>query len=135
MANGMYNGARDGFLLGQIDLEGDQVVAFLIDLDLYTPDLVNHSSLADVPEGARVAVQTLSGCSVAAGAFDADDVTWPTVTHSGDVGAVLLAVLKSDDAASPLLAVLDEDDSLPFTPAGSDFTITWDNGTNKVFRI
>jgi hypothetical protein len=38
-------------------------------------------------------------------------------------------------ATSPLIAYIDTATGLPVTPNGGDITVTWDNGSNKIFKL
>lgn len=134
MANALYDKGRDHFLNGNIDWVNDTIAAILVDTDDYTVDLVNDEFLTSVPAGARVATGTLSSKSSTAGIADAADLTLPSV--SGDVSeAIVLYKNTGVEGTSNLIAYIDTASGLPVTPNGGDITITWDNGTNKIFKL
>lgn len=134
MANGMYIKGIEGIMKADIDLEADTIKVTLVDTADYTVDLANHDFINDVPAGARVATATLASKSVAGGAFDAADVTFPTVT--GDPSEALIFWKDtSNEATSPLIYYCDTATGLPVTPNGGDIAGNWDNGTNKIFKF
>ena len=70
------------------------------------------------------------------GAVDADDATFTSVAAGTAAKAIL--IYKYVDATPgncPVIAYLDSATGLPITPNGGDIIITWDNGTNKIFRL
>ncbi len=66
--------------------------------------------------------------------FDAADVVFSAVT--GDPSEALVIYKDTGDAAtSPLIAYIDTAAGLPVTPSGTDITVTWDSGVNKIFKL
>ena len=99
----------------------------------YSP---NHASLADIPALARIAVSgTLTGRTVAANVFDADDVVFLSVSGN-PANAAVLVKYTGVDVTSPLIAYLDQAASgLPVNPSGGNITIQWSSGSNKIFAL
>lgn len=134
MANGLYVKGIEALMKGEIDLVDDTIKVVLVDAADYTVNLSTHDFLDDVAEGARVATATLASKSVTGGAFDADDVTFSAVT--GDPSEALVIYMDTTVAStSPLIAYIDTATGLGVTPNGGDITVTWDSGTNKIFKI
>lgn len=135
MANALFDKARKAFADGDIDLLTDTIKVVLVDTADYTVDLANHDFLDDVPSAALVGTpQTLSNKSTTAGVFDADDVTFTSVT--GDqCEAILIYKDTGSEATSNLIGWIDSATGLPVTPNGTDIQITWDNGANKIFKL
>lgn len=139
MANSLYDAARTGFLQADFNWptgNGQTFGVVLVDSANYTVNLATHTSLADVSVSARIAGPvTLANCTIQTnGAADADDVTFTAV--SGDsIEALVLYQIGVDDANSPLIAYIDTATGLPITPNGGDIIVTWDNGTNRIFRL
>lgn len=131
MANAMYPKGLEAFLSGGINLPSDTIkVALLKSGYSYSQAHQYYSDL-----GANVvATQTLSGKSVTGGTFDADD---PVFTALSGLTVVAYALYKDtgSGATSPLAAFYDTATDLPFTPDGTDKTLSLDNGINKLFRI
>jgi hypothetical protein len=135
MANVMYSKGLEAFLTGKIDWETDTIKAVLIDLDKYTPSILTHQSLADIPSAARVSVSpALTAKSASNGVADAGDITFPSVT--GPQSEALALYKDTGNAATSLLiCFIDTAGGLPVYPGGSDISVVWDNGLNKIFRL
>ena len=133
--NALYEGARRRMLQGQLNVLTDTLKVYLVDAEYYTVDTAGHEFLSSVPAPARIAGPiTLSNKAVTtAGAFDADDVTFSSVSGaSGE--AIILYKDSGDEATSPLILYLGAATGLPITPNGGDISAVWDNGTNRIFR-
>jgi hypothetical protein len=117
----------------------DDIRIDLIDTALYTYDAA-HEFLDDVITGGSPAdptigpYQILAGKTSTSGVADATDPVFPSVTGA-TVEAVVISKWTGDAATSPLIAYLDDAAGLPFTPAGIDETVVFDNGTNKIFML
>lgn len=135
MANGLYDKARQKFLDGSISWSSDNIKIVLVDAADYTVSLSTHEFLSDIPSGARVATSdNLSNKTSTSGIADADNVTFTAVT--GDPSEAIVIYKDTTNAAtSDLIAYIDTATGLPVTPNGGDITITWDNGTNKIFKL
>jgi hypothetical protein len=79
----------------------------------------------------------LTGRTITGGAFDADDVTFTSVAAGDDIDAFVLFVDTGDAATSRLIAFFDDVPGMRdgFTPDGTNVTIVWNDGANKIFRI
>lgn len=135
MSNALYATGRNAFALGDIDWVNDTIKAILVDVADYTVDLAAHDFLNDVPAAARVAVAALANKSAAAGVCDADDTTFTSV--AGDQSeAIVIYKDTGTEATSQLIAYIDVATAgLPVTPDGTNITIAWDNGANKIFKL
>jgi hypothetical protein len=135
MANGLYDKGRERFLTGVIDWTSATIRCSLIDTGAYTVSLSSHEFLSDIAGGAIIAGPATLGSKTATnGAADAADVTFTAVTGTSIEGIVIyMHVTVSSD--SPLLAWIDVATGLPITPNGGDIIVTWDNGTNKIFKL
>jgi hypothetical protein len=136
MPNFRYPFGNQKILEGEIPWLTAPVVAHLIGTQFYEPSTI-HQTMADVPEDAVVATSgTLENRSATLGVADAEDVTWGTVpagTTRGD--AVILATDTGDRSTSVLIAYYGTIVGVPVYPDGSDITIHWDNGANKIFVL
>jgi hypothetical protein len=135
MANALYDKGREAFLSGTISWSSDNIKVVLVDAADYTVNLSTHQFLSDVASGGRVATSAnLASKTVTAGVADAADVTFSAVT--GDQSEALVIYKDTGSAAtSPLIAYIDTATGLPVTPNGADITVTWDNGSNKIFKL
>lgn len=136
MSNSIYPKWKEALLQGlsNTSLTGT-VKAVLIDLGAYTYD-PTHDFLDDVASGARVGTpQTLTTKTFVNGVFDADNVSFPTVSGP-TVEALLLYIDTGVEATSYLVAYIDSSVvGLPDTPSGGNIQIIWDNGTYRIFAI
>ena len=139
MANALYDKGREAFLSGGINwgtaAAGDSIKAVLVDAADYTVNLASHQFLSDVAAAGRVATSAaFAGKTVTGGIADANDITFTAVT--GDPSEALVLIKDTGTAAtSPLIAYIDTATGLPVTPNGGDITVTWDNGSNKIFKL
>lgn len=135
MANTLYDYARQRFLEAQINWMTDTIKVILVDNGAYTPQTSVHQYLSDIPTSARIAGPvTLTSKATTGGAADAGDVTFPSVTGAS-IEAIIIYADTGVEATSPLIAYIDTATGLPITPNGGDIIVTWDNGTNKIFKV
>jgi hypothetical protein len=138
MALGLYDKGREKFLgpaTGQINWTNDNIKVVLIDEALYTVNLVTHEFLSDIPAGARISTTpNLTGKTIAAGVADAADAVFTAVSGAT---AEAIAIYKDTGVAatSPLISYDNVASGVPLTPTGSDVTVVWDSGPNKVFKL
>jgi phage tail sheath gpL-like len=135
LSNSLYDKGREAFLCGGINWLADNIKAVLVDASDYTPNLATHQYLSDIPSGARVATSgAMSGKTATAGVADADDIVFAAVT--GDPSEYM--VLYKDtgtDTTSPLIAFIDTATGLPVTPNGTNITVQFDAGVNRIFKL
>jgi len=134
MANVLYDKGVEGFLGGDIDFDGGDIRAILVDAADYTFSQT-HQFLTSVTGVGRVAVSgALTGKTITNGIADANDVTLTAVT--GDPSEAVIVYLHTGaDATARLIAYYDTGTGLPVTPNGGDITIAWDNGTNRMWKL
>ena len=134
MANTLYDSARQGFLEAQINWLTDTIKVLMIDKDSQA-FVTSHEFLSDIATSSRITTPvTLTGKATTGGAADAADVTFSAVSGPS-IEALILYRDTGTEATSPLLAWIDTATGLPITPNGGDIVVTWDNGTNKIFRL
>ena len=135
MANTLYDAARKRFLEAQINWATDTIKVILVDTGAYTPQTATHEFLSDIATSARIAGPvTLTSKSTVGGAADGADITFPSVTGAS-IEAIIIYSDTGSEATSPLIAYIDTATGLPITPNGGDIIVTWDNGTNKIFKL
>lgn len=135
MANTLYDYARQRFLEGQLNWLTDTIKVYLVDTGAYTPQTAIHQYLADIPLSARIAGPvTLTSKSTTGGAADAADCTFTSVSGA-TIEAIVIYKDAGSEATSPVIAYIDTATGLPITPNGGDIIVTWDNGTNKIFKV
>lgn len=137
MANALYVPFKNSYLTqaaNQVDFDTDDIRIILVDAADYTVNLTTDDFLDDVPAGARVATVALTGESVSGRTFDANDATFSAVT--GDPSeAIVIYKHTGTESTSRLIAYIDTATGLPVTPNGGDITVTWDNGSDKIFSL
>ena len=131
MANAVYVAFRNGVLgshATRVDLDADTIKVALIDHGTDTPNVTTDDFYNDISAGL---VGSLSSAltsktigTVAAGVFDADNVTF-TAVSGNSVESVNILKDTGNTATSDLIAYFDTGTGLPVTPNGGDITVTW----------
>lgn len=135
MANTLFDFCRQRFLEAQINWMTDTIKVILVNTGAYTPQTSVHQYLSDIPTSARIAGPvTLTAKATTGGAADAADVTF-TAVSGASIEAIVIYVDTGTESTSPLIAFIDTATGLPITPNGGDIIVTWDNGTNKIFKV
>ncbi|MCJ7655063.1 MAG: hypothetical protein MUO97_07170 [Dehalococcoidia bacterium] len=134
MANSLYTKAKQHLIDGAIDLDTNDIRAILVDGAEYTPALTTHETLADIPAAARVAVSgALQSKTVTDGVFDAADIVISAV--SGDQFEYIALYQHTGAETALLIMLIDSATGLPCTPNGSDITIQWASGADRIFKL
>lgn len=141
MANILTDPGRQGFLDGSIDFDTAVIKVSLV--RGYTPSAA-HQFVSDVTGagGTLVATATLASKTVTSGVADAADVTFSAVTAGAACNHLVIyqasAVTGGADVAAGsqrVIAVIDTATGLPVTPNGGDISISWDSGSNRIFKL
>ena len=134
MANALYVAFRNGVLgshATRVDLDADTIKAALIDHGTDTPAPTTDDFYNDISAGLvgalSSALTTKTIGTVAAGVFDADNVTFSAVSGNS-VESVNLLKDTGTSSTSDLIAYFDTATGLPVTPNGGDITVTWAAG-------
>ena len=133
MANALFNPGREGFLDGSIDWDTGDIRVMLVK-STYTPDMTDRylSDLGVVDNGRSA---SLASKTVTDGIADAADTSL-TATSAVACNALVIFQHTGSDATARVIAYIDTATGLPFTPgAGGTINITWDSGTNKIFKL
>ena len=135
MANLIYPLAKQA-LLSQtpaLDLDSNTIkVALVTGAYTYSASHQYYSSVSAAVIGTPA---TLTNKTVTEGVFDADDVTFSSVTGN-QVTKILLYQDTGTASTSPLIALFDTAAAgLPITPNGGNITIAWSNDAARIFRI
>lgn len=134
MANALYDKGRQAFLEGSIATLTDTIKAVLVDTGVYTVDLVNHQYLSSLTGTVGTAV-TLGTKTTSAGVFDAADISFTALSSAPSIEAIVIYKDTGTAATSPLLAYIDTATGLPVAAGATQVDVTWDNGTNKIFKL
>lgn len=134
MANALYAKGKEKILSGSINFPSDTIKASLLS-SAYTPNLSTDEFWSTISANLLNSSQTLASKSVTAGVFDAADVTFTAVTSGSTAKAIVIWKDTSTPSTSPLLAYIDTITGFPLATNGGDITITWDNGSYKIFSL
>jgi hypothetical protein len=137
MANTLYDFGRQRFLEGQFNWLTDTIKVILVDTGSYSANFTTHQFLSDIPTSARIGTSSgvaLISKTTTGGAADAADITFSAVTGAS-IEALVIFKDTGTEGTSPLIAFIDTATGLPITPNGGDIICTWDNGTNKIFKL
>lgn len=142
MANALFDPGREGFLDGTIDWD---TANFKIALVRGYTFSAAHKFVSDVTGAGgtlHVTSSALASKTVTNGVADAADVAFGAVTANASNHSVLLfqssAVTGGSDVAATsqrVVAWLDTGTNFPIVPNGGTVDITWDNGSNKIFKL
>lgn len=134
MANVLYDPGREGFLDGSIDWDTGDIRVMLV-LSSYSFSAAHKfvSDLGAVDNGRSAA---LGSKTVTNGVADAADTSLVATAATASKALVIFQHTGTDSTAR-LIAYIDTPTSgLPFTPsAGQTVNITWDNGSNRIFKL
>lgn len=122
MANAIYPKAKQKFLDALIDMPTDTIKIALIDTGVYTYNSADEfwSSASAAEIGTS---QTLASKTTTDGVFDADNVTFTSVTGAS-VEALIIYKDTGSAATSPLIMYIDVAASgLPVTPNGNNIDV------------
>lgn len=134
MANAMYAAGKERVLTASINFLSDQINVVLVSSG-YTPNLSTHQFYAEVEPFVLGSPITLTGKTVAGGAFDANDVVFAALP-AGNTGRAIVMYRNTGVATtSPLIAYFDTITGFPVLTNGGDVVIQWDNGPNKIFSL
>jgi hypothetical protein len=135
MANLIYPLAKQALLSQSpaLDLDSNTIKAALV-TGAYTYS-ASHQYYSSVSAAVIGVPATLTNKTVTEGVFDADDVTFSSVTGN-QVTKILLYQDTGTASTSPLIALFDTAAAgLPITPNGGNITIAWSNDAARIFRI
>ena len=133
--NSLYDLGRQAYLEGTLAWLTDNVKCCLVNTSSYTVNLGADQYLSAIPGGAIIATSgNLTSKTSTAGVANAANITFTAVTGS-TVGALVIYKDTGSALTSPLIAYIDTGAGLPFTPTGGDITISWDTGSNKIFKL
>lgn len=136
MANALYDSARQSYLTAGLNWTSDTVKVSLV--SGYTPNTATHDFLDDVTTSGgtiRATSSALGSKTATAGVADAGDITFTAVAAAPSCAYLVIYKDTGTASTSNLIALIDTAANLPVTPNGGDINITWDNGSNKIFKL
>ncbi len=126
MADANYTAGFGVLLRGATAWDTGDYRAILIDTGVYTFSAA-HTSLADIPAGARLATlgATLANKTVTdAGLLDCDDWTWPSVASGDTAGAYVIYQHTGSDATATPCQYVDSATGFPLSTDGNNVAMT-----------
>lgn len=129
-ANGLWDPTAN--TLGRVSVLTDDLVLLLIDITAYTADADADVSLADIPGGAIVGTQPITGAAVTNGALTFDPIVYPALVGA-DWAAAVVAKDSGTPSTSPLIGYIDDYDAPPDSPDGTDYT--WNPAAGGVIQL
>jgi len=133
MSNFHYAKGKEKILSAAINYPSDTIKASLVSTG-YTPN-ASTDEFFNTISAHVLATLTLSSKSVAAGALDAGDLTFPAVASGSTAKAVVLWKDTGTSTTSPLLQYIDQITGFPLATNGGDIAVQWDGGSNKIFSL
>ena len=136
MANTLYDSARASYLTAGLSWSADTVKVALVRGYTFSSA---HTVLSDITGGGGGTIvatsSALASKTTTSGIADAADITWTTVTAGSACQAMVIYKDTGTAGTSNLIAYIDTATGLPVTPNGGDITVTWDNGSSKIFKL
>ena len=134
MSNALFDPGREGFLDGTINWSSGDIRVMLVKSS-YSFSAA-HKFLTDLGSVDNGRSASLASKTVTNGIANAANTSL-TATAAVACASLVLFQHTGSDATARLIAYIDTPASgLPFTPAVSqNIPITWDTGTNKIFKL
>jgi hypothetical protein len=142
VASALFDPGRQGFLDGSIDWDTASIKVALV--RGYTFNAA-HMFVSDVTGAGGTLVQTsgaLTSKTVTSGVADAADVTSTAVAAGAAIPAIIVFQSSANTGgadvattAQRLIAYIDTATGLPVTPNGQNITVSFDNGSNRIFKL
>jgi hypothetical protein len=142
VASALFDPGREGFLDGSIDYDTASIKVALVRGYTFT---ASHKFVSDVTGAGGTLVQTsgaLASKTVTNGVADAADVTFTAVAAGAAIPALIVFQSSANTGgadvattAQRLIAYMDTATGLPVTPNGQNITVSFDNGSNRIFKL
>jgi hypothetical protein len=134
MTTFVYNSARTAFATGALSWPTAAVNCCLVNAN-YSP-LPTDTNMTAIPSGARVSQGVaLTALNVQNGICSGLIPVYNAFIASAPVVGVVLYVLGSSDAASQLIYYSSDGVGFPFTPAGFNYYIAFDQSSGGFFQV
>ena len=134
----IYDSFRNYLAVGSANLASVTIGALLVnttnDANSGYVFSAAHTTRANVPAVAQVAVYSLSNVAVSSGRVNADDLAIPTVTGA-PVNAVIYFVATANSSTSPLIAIQSSGSGFPLSPDGGTINVTFPNADPFILKV
>lgn len=135
MANALYGKGREKFLNADIDWAVDTIKVALVDTASYTVSIDTDEFYSTVSAAVVGTPITLTTKTSTLGVADADNVSWTGLVGAPSIEALVIYKDTGVAATSPLIAYIDTATGLPVSAGATDVDVTWDSGSNKIFKL
>lgn len=98
-------------------------------------EVSNPANWSDVSAYAASNSITLAGKAIVSGALDANDVTFTGVSTGDTVSTIMFYIDTGTPSTSTLLWAFYNVGGFPFTTAGANVTISWDDGFQRIVLL
>lgn len=134
MANSLYDQGRQDILGGNIAWLSATIKLVFTNHSIHTPNVTSDAHLSDISAATVATSGAFTSPTDTAGVADAADVTVTAVSGSA-FASVNIYKDTGTGSTSTLIAYIDTATGLPLTPNGGDITVSWDNGSNRIFKL
>ena len=125
----IYPSAKSAMMKGQVNLTGASISIVLVKSS-YTYSEAHTSVSASVsPHFASTPKVLVNNTVSTTGVFDADDITFPSVAAGSTVTGMLIF---SGDIP---VALINSGLGFPVSTSGSDISVVFSNGVDRIFRL
>lgn len=135
MSNSLYGKGRQKFLDADIDWSVDTIKAVLVDTASYTVSIDVDEFYSTISAAVVGTPVTLSSKTSTLGVADAADISFTGLSSAPSIEAIVIYKDTGTAATSPLIAYIDTATGLPVASGATQVDVTWDNGSNKIFKL
>lgn len=121
----LYDDGKNALLTvsGMGTLQGNTNIKAMLIKSSYSPDATHTYSSLTAHFATGLSAVTLTGCAVSGKTFDADNVTFPTVTTGQTINGVL--VYYENGGTRKLLSYSDTGTGFPFSTNGANVVVSF----------
>lgn len=134
----IYDSFRNYVAVGSANLASVTIGALLVNTTANVASgyvfSAAHTTRANVPAVAQVAVHSLSNVAVSSGRVNADDLAIPSVTGA-PINAVIYFVATANSSTSPLIAIQSSGSGFPLSPDGGTINVTFPNADPFILKV
>ena len=123
MPSGMYSHSLSEILRGRIDFVNNSITLIACS-SLYLPSFADEQNQSDIPDGAFLAEEILTGNSIDGSDFVADPVTFTGIAAGTSIGGFVLSKDTGIAGTSTLIAFFDVTN---FDADGTDIVVSFAN--------
>ena len=134
----IYDSFRNYVAVGSANLASVTIGALLVNTTANVASgyvfSAAHTTRANVPAVAQVAVYSLSNVAVSTGRVNADDLAIPSVSGA-PINAGIYFVATANSSTSPLIAIQSSGSGFPLSPDGGTINVTFPNADPFILKV